>query len=368
MPGGLLPADDLYARLEVDVNASPEAIEVAWRALLKRHHPDVAGGDDAALDRAKRINVAHDWLSDPALRARYDAEALGLAPVTTNRRGSARRPGFSPRGSAGDRDGRRSGAPLVDPGRPRPRRPGGAPRPVPRPRGAPDAGRAGPAGRRGAAADRVPRHGPPVPRAGRQGRVRRCRGRARATRAARSLGTGRAARGAARRRRGARAGAVPRRPAGRAVPRARARPAAACVGCEPGPAAVRAQRRGRRRGPRPGRDAHPRRARRVRPGVAGHRRVGPAVAGQPRPRGGRGAPDLGAARRARRGGRRPGGGPRAGSGDARAPAGRTAGARDGAAARVPGAGLRGPRGAVRRRDRVDATRAGPAGPDVRRAR
>jgi len=99
MPGGLLPADDLYARLEVDVNASPEAIEVAWRALLKRHHPDVAGGDDAALDRAKRINVAHDWLSDSTLRARYDAEALGLAPVTTTRRGSARRPGFSPRGS-----------------------------------------------------------------------------------------------------------------------------------------------------------------------------------------------------------------------------------------------------------------------------
>src|SRR6187200_2928445 len=99
MPGGLLPADDLYARLEVDVNASPEAIEVAWRALLKRHHPDVAGSDDAALDRAKRINVAHDWLSDPTLRARYDAEALGLAPVTTNRRGSARRPGFRPRGA-----------------------------------------------------------------------------------------------------------------------------------------------------------------------------------------------------------------------------------------------------------------------------
>ena len=99
MPGGLLPEDDLYARLEVDVDASPEAIEVAWRALLKRHHPDVAGSDDAALDRAKRINVAHDWLSDPALRARYDADRLGLAPVTHTRRGSARRPGFRPRGA-----------------------------------------------------------------------------------------------------------------------------------------------------------------------------------------------------------------------------------------------------------------------------
>ena len=68
----MLPADDLYARLELTVDASPEAVEVAWRALLKRHHPDVAGS--AADDLAKRINVAHDWLSDPELRARYDRE------------------------------------------------------------------------------------------------------------------------------------------------------------------------------------------------------------------------------------------------------------------------------------------------------
>jgi curved DNA-binding protein CbpA len=70
MPGPLVPDDDLYARLEVAVDASPEAIELAWRALLKLHHPDVAGDGTDALDRAKRINVAHDWLSDPALRGR----------------------------------------------------------------------------------------------------------------------------------------------------------------------------------------------------------------------------------------------------------------------------------------------------------
>ncbi len=68
----MLPRDDLYARLELPVDASPEAIEVAWRALLKRHHPDVAGAHTD--DTAKRINVAHDWLSDPALRRRYDQE------------------------------------------------------------------------------------------------------------------------------------------------------------------------------------------------------------------------------------------------------------------------------------------------------
>ena len=71
-PRPTLPADDLYARLEISVDASPEVIEVAWRSLLRQHHPDVAG--PSGLERAKRINVAHDWLSDPDLRDRYDRE------------------------------------------------------------------------------------------------------------------------------------------------------------------------------------------------------------------------------------------------------------------------------------------------------
>jgi hypothetical protein len=71
------PADDLYARLGIPRDASPEAVEVAWRALLRQHHPDVAGPD--GLELAKRINVAHDWLSDPDLRRRYDRErATGI--------------------------------------------------------------------------------------------------------------------------------------------------------------------------------------------------------------------------------------------------------------------------------------------------
>ena len=94
----MLPADDLYARLELPFDASPEAVEIAWRALLKRHHPDVAGS--SADDLAKRINVAHDWLSDPELRARYDTERhpgrrstrAGSRPVGTPRRRAARPP------------------------------------------------------------------------------------------------------------------------------------------------------------------------------------------------------------------------------------------------------------------------------------
>lgn len=85
----LLPVDDLYARLEVPADASFEAIEIAWRALLKRHHPDVAGGAADADERAKRINVAHDWLSDPELRARYDRErTAGRSHPPSARRGS----------------------------------------------------------------------------------------------------------------------------------------------------------------------------------------------------------------------------------------------------------------------------------------
>jgi curved DNA-binding protein CbpA len=114
-PRPLVPTDDLYARLELRSNASAEAIEVAWRALLKRHHPDVAG-DAGADERAKRINVAHDWLSDPALRARYDRERRGV--------GSGPAAGASTRGangrwSPGAEPGRRTGS-SSPPLRPRP--------------------------------------------------------------------------------------------------------------------------------------------------------------------------------------------------------------------------------------------------------
>src|SRR6187549_1592069 len=98
-PRPALPTDDLYARLGVPIDASVEAIDVAWRALLRTHHPDVAG--PAGLDAAKRINVAHAWLSDPELRARYDRERLGLDAhrdgAAQGAAGGPRRAAWSPR-------------------------------------------------------------------------------------------------------------------------------------------------------------------------------------------------------------------------------------------------------------------------------
>src|SRR3954470_22906206 len=78
-PRPRVPTDDQCAPLEGAADASYEAIEIAWRALLKRHHPDIAGA--TALETAKRINVAHDWLSDPQLRATYDAERHLPRPI-----------------------------------------------------------------------------------------------------------------------------------------------------------------------------------------------------------------------------------------------------------------------------------------------
>ncbi|HEY4752333.1 MAG TPA: J domain-containing protein, partial [Candidatus Limnocylindrales bacterium] len=115
MAAPLVPEDDLYARLEVSDDASPEAIELAWRALLKQHHPDVAGDGAGSLERAKRINVAHDWLSDPELRARYDADRAGV-PVAAAARPANRsgRAPFAPRRRSPSRPRRPAGPRRTD--------------------------------------------------------------------------------------------------------------------------------------------------------------------------------------------------------------------------------------------------------------
>ena len=192
MAGALVPEDDLYGRLEVAVDASPEAIELAWRALLKRHHPDVAGDTLAALERAKRINVAHDWLSDSGLRARYDRERLGLGAIP---------PG---RARTGVRHGR---PPRAWPPQPAPRPTAARARRSTRPdlvRGEPaqrlerfldrvtrlSGRRARPPRRRGATADRVPGDDPAVRDPRGRGRVRGHGGRRRGARPPRALGRG----------------------------------------------------------------------------------------------------------------------------------------------------------------------------------
>lgn len=63
---------DYYAILQVHPNAEPEVIEAAYRRLAAKYHPDVNPSPDATA-RMQEINEAHRVLSDPALRAAYDA-------------------------------------------------------------------------------------------------------------------------------------------------------------------------------------------------------------------------------------------------------------------------------------------------------
>lgn len=65
-----VPNFDLYAELEVSRTATTPTIDAAWRSLLKRNHPDLGG--PRAAERTVRLNIAHDWLTDPGRRARYD--------------------------------------------------------------------------------------------------------------------------------------------------------------------------------------------------------------------------------------------------------------------------------------------------------
>ena len=58
-----------YETLGVERCASVDEIKKAYRKLAMKHHPDKPGGDP---EKFKAINQAHETLSDPDKRARYD--------------------------------------------------------------------------------------------------------------------------------------------------------------------------------------------------------------------------------------------------------------------------------------------------------
>lgn len=63
---------DYYKILGVDRNASEKDIKRAYRKLARQFHPDVNPGDEQAEERFKEINEAHEVLSDPDKRSKYD--------------------------------------------------------------------------------------------------------------------------------------------------------------------------------------------------------------------------------------------------------------------------------------------------------
>ena len=63
---------DYYKVLGVDEKASTDEIKKAYRKLAMKYHPDRNPDNKQAEDTFKDINEAHEVLSDPEKRARYD--------------------------------------------------------------------------------------------------------------------------------------------------------------------------------------------------------------------------------------------------------------------------------------------------------
>jgi curved DNA-binding protein len=64
---------DYYKILGVERTASADDIRKAFRKLAREHHPDVAKNKKVAEEKFKEINEAHEVLSDPEKRRKYDS-------------------------------------------------------------------------------------------------------------------------------------------------------------------------------------------------------------------------------------------------------------------------------------------------------
>ena len=66
---------DLYAQLNLTMDATPEEIRSAYRQLARQHHPDAQGGAGTAM-LFRQIQDAYETLSDPSRRAAYDRQQI----------------------------------------------------------------------------------------------------------------------------------------------------------------------------------------------------------------------------------------------------------------------------------------------------
>ncbi len=74
----MLTVSDPYRVLQVTPDAEPEVIQAAYRALARKHHPDVGGSE---LQMAM-LNAAWETLRDENERARYDMQRRNSIEAT----------------------------------------------------------------------------------------------------------------------------------------------------------------------------------------------------------------------------------------------------------------------------------------------
>ena len=100
--GADAPIADYYAILQVHPDAEQEVIDAAFRQLMKKYHPDVAGDDPRLAmlhhHRATVINRAYSVLRDPVQRRMYDRSRIvvGTRPPAPPPEWPARGPSVAP--------------------------------------------------------------------------------------------------------------------------------------------------------------------------------------------------------------------------------------------------------------------------------
>ncbi len=73
---------DFYAVLGVEPTATADEVNLAFRDLAKRLHPDRVGDASAEAERFKLVTAAYDVLGSERLRRSYDDVRIDVAPPT----------------------------------------------------------------------------------------------------------------------------------------------------------------------------------------------------------------------------------------------------------------------------------------------
>lgn len=81
---------DYYKILKVAKDASGQEIKNAYRKLARTLHPDLNPGDKKAETKFKEVNEAHEVLSDPAKRKKYDEMGANWEQIERDREFASR--------------------------------------------------------------------------------------------------------------------------------------------------------------------------------------------------------------------------------------------------------------------------------------